>query len=304
MSSMDSTMNDAAALDDYLHYLAVERGLAANTVLAYRRDLGLWLDHLRAAQCPWQAAGVTELRGHMDRLSRAGLGPRSIRRHLSAVRGWSRYLVREGIVAADPTERIEAPRVGRGLPKVLTVEEMGRLLDQPPVARPLGLRDRSLLEVLYGSGLRVSELVGLREEEVSWEGGFVRTRGKGGKVRLVPTSEPALDWMERYRHEARPRLLKGRVASALFVTARGRGLSRQTVGRLVARYARAAGIDRAVSPHTLRHSFASHLLEGGADLRLVQQMLGHADISTTQIYTHLTRGHLRQLVERCHPRGR
>jgi integrase/recombinase XerD len=297
-------MNDAAALDDYLHYLSVERGLAANTVLAYRRDLALWLDHLRAAGCPWQTAGVAELRGHMDRLSRDGLGPRSIRRHLSAVRGWFRYLVREDIVAADPSERIAAPRLGRGLPKVLTVEEMGRLLDQPPVARPTGLRDRALLEVLYGSGLRVSELVALREEEVSWEGGFVRPRGKGGKVRLVPASAPALDWLERYRQEVRPRLLKGRATPVLFVTARGRGLSRQTVGRLVARYARAAGIARPVSPHTLRHSFASHLLEGGADLRLVQQMLGHADISTTQIYTHLTRGHLRQLVERCHPRGR
>jgi len=298
-------MNDAAtALDDYLHYVAVERGLAANTVAAYRRDLAAWLDHLGGRGCRWQAGGVDELRSHLDGLYGAGLGARSIRRHLSAVRGWYRYLVREGVVASDPTERIEAPRVGRTLPKVLTVEEMGRLLDQPLVARSHGLRDRALLEVLYGSGLRVSELVGLREEAVSWEGGFIHTRGKGGKGRLVPASAPALDWLERYRDEARPRLLKGRTTPVLFVTARGRGLSRQWVGRLVTRYARAAGIARPISPHTLRHSFASHLLEGGADLRLVQQMLGHADISTTQIYTHLTRGHLRQLVERCHPRGR
>jgi integrase/recombinase XerD len=174
----------------------------------------------------------------------------------------------------------------------------------PEVAKPTGLRDRTLLEILYGSGLRVSELVALREGELHDDGGFIHTRGKGGKARVVPVSEPALAWVERYRREARPRLLRGRTCARLLVSTRGAGLSRQRVGQLVSHYGRAAGIRRPVTPHTLRHSFASHLLEGGADLRLVQQMLGHADIATTQVYTHVTRDRLRQVVERCHPRGR
>ncbi len=289
---------------EYLHHLTVERGLAANSVAAYRRDLTAWCDHLARHNTPVEEAGVGQLRNHLDALATAGLTARSLRRHISALRGLYRYLLQEGLAATDPTERIDPPRLGHPLPAVLTVEEAARLLAQPRSDRPTGLRDRAMLETLYGSGLRVSELIHLGEEGVSWEGGFLHVVGKGSKGRIVPCSEPALAWLERYRNEARPRLLRGRTARPLFVTARGRGLSRQWVGRLVDRYARAAGIRRRVTPHTLRHSFATHLLEGGADLRFVQAMLGHADIATTQIYTHLSRDGLRTIVERFHPRGR
>ena len=291
-------------LVEYLHHLTVERGLATHTVAAYRRDLTAWATYLEVRATAVEEAGVELLRGHLDALAAAGLSARSLRRHLSALRGLYRYLLREQLATRDPTERIEPPRLGRPLPSVLTIDEIEQLLAQPQPHRPTGIRDRAMLETLYGSGLRVSELVKLDENGVSWEGGFLRVTGKGSKGRLVPCSEPALAWLERYRDEARPLLLHGRTARPLFVTARGGGLSRQWVGKLVDRYARAAGIRQRVTPHTLRHSFATHLLDGGADLRFIQEMLGHADISTTQIYTHLSREGLRTIVERFHPRGR
>ncbi|RMF83660.1 MAG: site-specific tyrosine recombinase XerD, partial [Nitrospirae bacterium] len=287
----------------FLAHLAVERAAAPRTVAAYRRDLAAWVAHLAGAGKGPEAATAADLEGHLEALHRQGLAASSVNRRLSALRGLYRFLVAEGLAAADPTERVEGPRRRRPLPDHLDLEEVGRLLSQPDTGRPEGLRDRAMLELLYGSGLRVSELVALGEEAVHPEAGFVQVVGKGGKGRIVPCSEPALAWIERYREEGRPRLLRGRTARPLFVTARGRGLSRQWVGRLVDRYARAAGIRRRVTPHTLRHTFATHLLEGGADLRLVQAMLGHADIATTQIYTHVTRDHLREIVERFHPRG-
>ncbi len=291
-------------LVDYLHHLAVERGLAGHTIAAYRRDLTAWATYLADHDGTPERAGVELLRGHLDALAARGLSARSLRRHLSALRGLYRYLLQEEVAATDPTERIEPPRLGRPLPSVLTVDEVEQLLAQPRPDRPTGIRDRAILETLYGSGLRVSELVGLGESGVNWEGGFLQVVGKGSKGRLVPCSEPALAWLEQYRDDARPRLLRGRAARPLFVTARGTGLSRQWVGKLVARYARTAGIRHRVTPHTLRHTFATHLLDGGADLRFIQEMLGHADISTTQIYTHLSREGLRAIVERFHPRGR
>jgi len=289
---------------EYLHHLTVERGLAAHTIAAYRRDLSAWATYLAARTTAVEEAGVELLRGHLDALADRGLSARSLRRHLSALRGLYRYLLREQVATVDPTERIEPPRLGSPLPSVLTIDEIGQLLAQPRPDRPTGVRDRAMLETLYGSGLRVSELVTLEEAGVSWEGGFLRVTGKGSKGRLVPCSEPALTWLERYRDEARPLLLHGRTARPLFVTTRGSGLSRQWIGKLVDRYARAAGIRPRVTPHTLRHSFATHLLDGGADLRFIQEMLGHTDISTTQIYTHLSREGLRAIVERFHPRGR
>ncbi len=303
---------EARAIDDllppflveYLHHLTVERGLAAHTVAAYRRDLTAWTAYIGGHGGRVEEAGVEPLRAHLDRLAARGLTARSLRRHLSALRGLYRYLLREEIATVDPTERIEPPRLGRPLPSVLTLDEVEHLLTQPRTDRPSGIRDRAMLETLYGSGLRVSELVGLDEAGVSWEGGFLQVVGKGSKGRIVPCSEPALAWLDRYLREARPLLLHGRATRPFFVTARGHGLSRQWIGKLVDRYARAAGIRQRVTPHTLRHTFATHLLDGGADLRFIQEMLGHADISTTQIYTHLSRDSLRTLVERFHPRGR
>lgn len=291
-------------LVEYLHHLSVERGLAGHTIAAYRRDLTAWASYLATHGGTLGEAGAEHLRGHLDGLAARGLSARSLRRHLSALRGLYRYLLREEVATGDPTERIEPPRLGRPLPFVLTLDEIEQLLAQPRPDHPTGIRDRAILETLYGSGLRVSELVHLGEAGVNWEGGFLQVVGKGSKGRLVPCSEPALAWLERYRDEARPRLLGRRTARPLFVSARGTGLSRQWIGKLVDRYARTAGIRHRVTPHTLRHTFATHLLDGGADLRFIQEMLGHADISTTQIYTHLSRDGLRAIVERFHPRGR
>ncbi len=287
----------------WLEALAVERGLSPRTIAAYRADLsrlGEWLEKRHHKELPDTTAG--ELAEHLRSLHRDGLSPRSIARRLSAVRGFFAFRIEEGNRADDPTAHLEAPKRIQRLPKVLTEDEVGRLLAAPDPERPNGLRDKAMLELLYATGLRVSELVGLRLAQLRLDGGFLVAFGKGSKERIVPVGEAAERSVRRYLAEVRPVLVRGRT-DVVFVTRRGGGMTRQGFWKLLKGYGRAAGIDRPLSPHVLRHSFATHLLEHGADLRVVQAMLGHADISTTEIYTHVHRERLRQVYDRFHPRA-
>jgi integrase/recombinase XerD len=292
------------ALDLFLAHVRVEKGLAENSVEAYGRDLRRYVDHLDALKIPaWERVSRREIQAHLAALVRSGLSPRSQARALSAIRSFHRLLFAEKVTPADPSDEIDSPRPGRRLPSLLSIEEVVRLLAAPDVRRPAGLRDRAMLEVLYATGLRVSELVSLRLNDVNLETRVLLARGKGNKERLVPVGAPAAEAVKAYLAFARERLLKGRRSKDLFVTPRGARLTRQGFAKLLDRHARVAGIRRKISPHKLRHSFATHLLAGGADLRAVQEMLGHADVSTTQIYTHVDRTQVRRLHERFHPRA-
>jgi len=244
-----------------------------------------------------------DLVAFLESLREEGLAARSVARVVHGVRGFYRFAIREGRLERDPMENLKAPRAFKALPRYLTPAQVEALLAAPDTARPLGVRDRAILEVLYATGLRVSELIGLRRQEVDLELGLVRAFGKGRKERLVPLGSVAAGWVRRYEEEARPRLLKGRVSGPLFLSQRGGRLSRMGLWGIVRRHAVTAGVERVLTPHVLRHSFASHLLERGADLRALQIMLGHADISTTQIYTHVTRERLRQIYDQYHPRA-
>lgn len=288
----------AETLQSFLDGLAVERGLSANTVASYRRDLQ---DHLRFLD----SAGVAEpgavqeshLILYFGRLRREGLAPSTVMRKLSAIRGLYRWLLSREAIAADPTAALPAPRLLRRLPGVLSVEDVARLLAQPNPATSRGRRDRAMLELLYATGLRVSELVGLRRGDLNLDLGLVRCLGKGARERIVPVGRPALDAVRAYldsRRDASP---------ALFLGNKGRPVTRVAFWRLLRRYARQAGIRAPVSPHTLRHSFATHMLEGGADLRAIQELLGHANIVTTQIYTHVSADRLREVYRAHHPRA-
>jgi len=234
---------------------------------------------------------------------RSGRSPRSLSRYLSGFRQFYRWLLREGRIREDPTALIENPKLGRGLPKALSEKQVADLLEAPQVSTPLGLRDRTMLELMYAAGLRVSELVGLELISVNLNQGVVRITGKGGKERLVPLGEEAISWLQRYLREARPALMNRHGSPLMFVTARKNGMTRQAFWYAIRKHAQAAGISRPVSPHMLRHSFATHLLNHGADLRVVQLLLGHSDLSTTQIYTHIAREGLKQLHSKHHPRG-
>ena len=291
-------------LDLFVGYLHAERGLAVRTVEAYARDLSEYLRGL-SAEGVETLEGISEahVRGHLDALGARGLSGRSQARHLAALRVFHRFLLAEQHLSRDPTVHLETPKSARRLPVVLTLEEVEALLDAPRAEGPPGLRDRAMLALLYATGLRVSELVSLGVESLRLDAGFLVTRGKGNKERLVPVGSRALEAARIYLALARPELLHGRRARALFVTARGRGFSRQGFWKLLCRYARAAGIQKRVSPHKLRHSFATHLVERGADLRSVQAMLGHADLATTQIYTHVDAERLRGVYDRAHPRS-
>jgi len=290
-------------LRDYLDHLRVERGLSENTLVAYGRDLGKLRDFAATRRRPMVDLKQRDLTEFVARLRDQGLGPRSQARAIHAVRGFYRYAVREGLLDADPMENLRAPRAFRGLPRYLTPAQVEALLRAPDVATPLGLRDRAILEVMYATGLRVSELIFLAAEAIDMDIGVARVFGKGRKERLVPLGREARRWVERYVAEARGRLTRKRSAPVLFVSNRGGRLSRMGLWGIVRRHAVTAGVERVLSPHVLRHSFASHLLERGADLRSLQAMLGHADISTTQIYTHVTRERLRQLYDQFHPRA-
>jgi integrase/recombinase XerD len=289
---------------EFLGALQVERGASPNTLLAYRRDLDGFRAFLERGGRHLHAIGVGELTEYLAWLKRRGLGNRSIARHLSAVRGLYRHLLEAGAISRDPSEHLDSPRPPRRLPRTLSVKDVVALLESPDISRPDGLRDRALLELLYASGLRASETLGLRLGDVNLSAGYVTPSGKGNRQRLVPVGAQALSWLRQYLKHARPRLVKRADAGVLFVNRYGRRLSRQALWDMLKKSARRAGIRSGVSPHTLRHSFATHLLEGGADLRSVQAMLGHADISTTQIYTHLSSRAIRDMYMKFHPRAR
>jgi integrase/recombinase XerD len=292
------------ALDLFLSHVRLEKGLAANSVDAYGRDLRRYARHLeRQGVTAWSAVGRAEVQSHLAALVGRGLSPRSQARALSAIRGLHALLVREKLAAADATEEIDAPRPGRKLPSLLSRAEIEAVLAQPDRRRAAGRRDRAMLELLYATGLRVSELVGLELNDVNLESRVLIARGKGSKERLVPVGAPAAEAVRAYLETARETLLRGRTSKHLFIGPRARPLTRQGFAKILDRCARGAGIRRRISPHKLRHSFATHLLEGGADLRAVQEMLGHADVSTTQIYTHVDRTHVRKLYDRFHPRA-
>lgn len=289
---------------EFLGALQTERGVSPNTVAAYRRDLTSFQRFLAERDRTFQEVGTEELSLYLLALRRRGLGHASVARRLSAVRGLYRYCLREGKVARDPTERLEAPRLPRRLPRTLSPAEVAALLETSPVVGPAGFRDRALLELLYATGMRASECLSLRVEDVNLSAGYVVCTGKGSRQRLVPVGALALEWVRRYLAEVRPRLVRRGDPGTLFLNQQGRPLSRQAIWGLVKRTGLAAGLRAAISPHTLRHSFASHLLERGADLRSVQAMLGHADISTTQIYTHLPSSAHLEMYRRFHPRAR
>lgn len=294
----------SAEIDRFCDTLWLEHGLSRNTLDGYRIDLGGFESWLHAQGGPSLAgARESDLQGYLAAFSR-GHKASSQRRLLSALRRYFRQQVLEKRIDADPTLRLEPPMRVERFPKAISERQVEALLAAPDVATPLGLRDRAMLELLYATGLRVSELIGLRHFEISLSEGFVRVMGKGSKERLVPLGETAAGWLSHYSAEARPALLAGRISDAVFITRRASAMTRQMFWRLVKHYGSIAGIDPArLSPHTVRHAFATHLLNHGADLRIVQLLLGHADISTTQVYTHVARERLKSLHSRHHPRG-
>ena len=291
-------------LDRFGDYLTLEQGTSPRTLEAYRRDVERLVEYAttKGAASPIDVTSRM-LREFIYYLKDIGLSPASIRRGISAVRTYFRFLLADGIVARDPSERLETPKRWRTLPEVLSVDEVERLLGAPSLDDPLVFRDRAMLELAYGAGLRVSEWITLGVRDLILEEKLVRVFGKGSKERLVPIGRSAIGAVATYLRELRPKLEKGQGKGVLFLNARGEPLTRMGAWKILRRYVDRAGITKSVSPHTLRHSFATHLLEGGADLRAVQEMLGHADISTTQIYTHVDREYLRSVHRKYHPRG-
>ena len=295
----------SAYLDSFLNALAVEKGLAAHTLEAYSHDLNLLADFLAAQGVgSWEESRSHHLRTYFHWLKERGLGPSSVARNMVAVRQFYRFLEKEKVIQENPVPTVISRSRARKLPQVLGQEEVRRLLAQPDPSTLLGFRDQAMIELLYATGIRVSELVSLPTHQVNLEADYLVVRGKGAKVRMVPFGQWAKEKLVQYLEGIRPGLLRRRESAFLFLTRSGRPLTRQGFWKLIRGYALAAGIEKRVSPHTLRHSFATHLLEGGADLRSVQSMLGHSDISTTQIYTHLNRTHLKEAHRRFHPRER
>jgi integrase/recombinase XerD len=289
-------------IDAYLDHLRVERRAADHTVTSYSHDLVLLAEFAAGCEQPVTALGRDALEEFVRQLMSEGRSPRSVARVVACVRGFYRFLVVDRRLEHNPADDLRAPRAWAALPKFLTLDEVDRLIAQPDVSTPLGLRDRALIELLYATGLRVSELVGLRAADMNLEAGYLVCTGKGSKQRLVPIGDAATGWVRRYQAEARPRLARKASAARLFVNARGGPLSRVGFWKNLKRYALAAGLRGDISPHVLRHSFATHLLDRGADLRAIQMMLGHSDLSTTQIYTHVLEARLRSVYERFHPR--
>ena len=297
-------MSNSDLLDEFCDALWLEDGLARNTLESYRRDLSqfaAWLDRQR--QTDLLQAGRLEVLDYLTYQFAQHAKARTTSRSLSSLRRFYRYLLRQGKIGSDPSLQVEMPKLPRSLPKSLSEADVEALLDAPDSAVSLGLRDRAMLETLYATGLRVSELVTLPLQGLSLDMGVVRVMGKGSKERLVPLGEEAVNWLKQYLAEARADLLGGKVSNAVFVTQRGQAMTRQAFWYLIKRYAARAGLINSLSPHTLRHAFATHLLNHGADLRVVQMLLGHADISTTQIYTHVARERLKRLHATHHPRG-
>lgn len=292
-------------VDNFLDHLLLERGLAENTLLSYRMDLadfGIFCRKERFDPLAPEARQAIIL--YILKLKREGRAPATISRRLAAFRAFYRYLVNEGKISVDPTENLESPRVMERLPRVLSITEVESLLNQPRISDPAGLRDKAMLELLYATGIRVSELISLDLDQVNLKHGVLRCVGKGGKERIIPLGSVAGYFVAEYLARARAKLTRGKHTPALFVNRRGERLTRQGFWKIIKKYGAAARINKGIHPHVLRHSFATHMLENGADLRSVQELLGHADISTTQIYTHLTRAKVREVYEKAHPRAR
>ena len=290
--------------DQFINYLVVEKGLSSNTVAAYSKDIILYLDYLSANSISDIAdADMGLVLKHLIDLRDSGLGPRSRARHLVTIRGFYRFLVREKILETNPAQMVDLPKVGRKLPSVLEVDEVASLLETPDASKPLGLRDTAMLELLYAAGLRVSELIKVGIANINLEACFVRVLGKGSKERVVPIGQVAMKKIDAYLASGRPAILKGRPSPYLFVTRSAKPMTRQGFWKLLKQYAQKAGLSHKITPHALRHSFATHLLKRGADLRSVQVMLGHVDISTTQIYTHVAQERLKAVHTQYHPRG-
>jgi integrase/recombinase XerD len=293
----------AALIDAYLDHLRIERRLSMNTIESYARDLSHLGRFAAGAGVSLTALDRAGLEQFVRDMMGLGLAPRSVARAVAATRGFYRYLMVSRRLQANPADDLQPPRAWPALPRYLSIEEVDRLLAQPDASTPRGVRDRAFIEVLYATGLRVSELVALKVTDVNLEGGFLTTRGKGSKERLVPVGDQAVAWLKRYLRDGRPRLLAKRSSPRLFVNARGgTSMTRMGVWKVLKAYGVAAGVASRLSPHVLRHSFATHLLERGADLRAIQVMLGHSDLSTTQIYTHVLEARLRAVYDRFHPR--
>ncbi|MBT2686970.1 site-specific tyrosine recombinase XerD [Bacillus sp. ISL-47] len=297
-------MNDQ--LKDFIHYLIVEKGLAKNTIVSYERDLKSYLKYLKAEENLSNLENVQRVQivHFLGFLKKQGKSSKTLARHIASVRAFHQFLLREKAVGHDPSVHLESPQMERSLPKVLNMEEVETLLEFPEIKDHYGLRDKAMLELLYATGIRVSELIGLDIGDVHLTMGFVRCIGKGNKERIVPIGKTATEALERYLNEGREKFVSKRHKDeALFLNHHGKRLSRQGFWKILKRLAQEAGIEKDLTPHTLRHSFATHLLENGADLRAVQEMLGHADISTTQIYTHVTKTRLKDVYSQFHPRA-
>ena len=299
---MPSVASFSRETQAFLDYCRIEKGLAQNSLDAYRRDLVKFLSY-SLPEAGGEVPGAESLGRYLDSLYRSGLASRSIARHLATLRNYYGFLLRQGAILSDPTAHLTTPKQWSNLPKYLNLEQINRLVTSPERSKPTGVRDWAMLELLYAAGLRVSELCQLELSDLNLDLGVLRVTGKGGKQRLVPVGKSALAAVHNYLTTARPSLLRGRGSRYLFVTSRGGRLTRQAFWKLLAVHGRKAGIFRGLTPHVIRHTFATHLLEGGADLRSVQTMLGHADISTTQIYTHVLRSRLKKTVEEHHPRA-
>ncbi len=296
-------LKEKGSLDAYLNFLRVEKGLAANSLLSYRRDLMAFAEYLKGNRTLLSRAGRKDLRDFLESLYHRGLSARSVARHLVSLRNFYAFLVREGRIAKAPTADIDTPKFDHTLPKYLTTQEIDALLAQPDLTQPAGLRDRAMLELIYATGMRVSELVQVCCEDFDGKLGIIRCRGKGGKERLIPVGKSAVRAVETYLARGRKFFLKDGASPFLFLSRRGRAFSRVGFWKLLRGFGHKAGITSRLTPHVLRHSFATHLLERGADLRSIQLMLGHSDISTTQIYTHVLKERLRQVYQAHHPRA-
>ncbi|MBA3562788.1 MAG: site-specific tyrosine recombinase XerD [Gammaproteobacteria bacterium] len=298
-----ATLSAEAVINSFLDAIWMEQGLSGNTLDAYRTDLMAlhrWLDK-SGIDCV--KATRTDLLEFIAWRAKQGAKPRSMARQLSSLRRFYRYLVREGVIGVDPTERIDMPKLGRSLPRTLSEAEVEALLTAPDISEPLGYRDRTMLEVLYATGLRVSELIDLRHKHINLNQGVLRVVGKGNRERLIPLGEESQEWLRQFIDGPRQEILLDRQTDYVFPTRRGNGMTRQAFWHIIKRYARRAHIQKQLSPHSLRHAFATHLLNNGADLRVVQMLLGHSDLSTTQIYTHVARKRLKDLHAEHHPRG-
>jgi integrase/recombinase XerD len=294
------------ALEDYLHFLKIERQLAANTITSYRRDLTDYIEFIENSEVESiDAVTRQNIISYLQVMNNEGKSARTVSRHISSIRSFHQFLLREKITTSDPTVHIELPKIEQKLPRVLSLDEVGQLIDAPDQSKPQGVRDTALLEVLYGTGMRVSELINLDLDHIHLTMGFVRVFGKGGKERIIPLGNKAIQACTSYVNEARPKFVKKVKGSqdALFLNMRGGRLTRQGCWKLLKAHALSVNIQKKMTPHILRHSFATHLIENGADLRAVQEMLGHADISTTQIYTHVSRTRLKEVYVQFHPRA-